>query len=615
MRLTTVSQRLALLAMLGTPMAACSKKEDVPAPVERAADNAADKAVEAAKPLDAKTEEKVVEAVKAVDSALATGAGNYSLLKGNLLETLPANVMAVAGTSNLVELVNAFADITRKAGTPVPADPIAMAQAQLEGAFAVKLDWLDLTKPVRLAVPDPKVHRDGYILILTVKSGAAFDPAKLPGAQPDAEGHLAKIVFQGQTVYLDREGDLLIVTTAANLKTALGDFIKTLSAWTPGAPLVIDSSLANLTTTFGAEVAEARKMADELANSSGEDAQSLKDGVDLIFTFLSQVERGSILIDPRGDHARFQFGFKAREGSEIAKYADQLKGKTSAFINNIPESAWLGVAGHSPKDDSALSEKYFLSAFENEELLGKWTAPEREVLRTHYRSLIEQGGTDSALWIDTTAKGTHSVSAIANAEDGQKLVATTLALSEFLISKAIAHQRTTNPELPADLNFKSLVALVNEAPDAPLKVEIVEKAGKEGSNVYGTILKPNWVALDGAGDITHVRSLFGEEISGALYGHGKLMTAAFGDNAVENALALYAAGAASAPKSVLATQLNDYSSVGFLFPVRLTKALEKVVPEVAAKKDKLRKFRTFLSPSVLLVAIAPTSSNSACRPT
>ena len=147
--LTTFSHRLALVAMLGSPLSACGKKE-VPTPAAADTTPAAKEEVQAPPP-ETKPEEKPVEQPPAAAVPERTG------MKLASVAVFPEVVVAVAGVKSLSQLVSTFSTQAQAiGGVEVPPDALKVALEGLKAQTGVDFAWLDTDKPVQVVAANQR---------------------------------------------------------------------------------------------------------------------------------------------------------------------------------------------------------------------------------------------------------------------------------------------------------------------------------------------------------------------------------------------------------------------------------------------------------------------------
>ncbi len=607
-RFMNLSRHLALVAMLGTPLAACGKKD--PEPVAPLADVQVSPQAQAGD-IAPKAEEKVAEAAApdatapaeptpAADPLPAGAPPDRAALVTSSVATLPDGIVALAGTSNFGELFNTFAtQVGKLEGTQLPPDAL---QGFLKGAkdqVGFDLSWLDTDKPLRFAIPDPKKHENGFIMVFAVKADTKLEPTLFAGATAGADGHWAKIPFQGRDFYIDLvEGHLLITSDGAFAKQYEG-FIKELTAWVPSSPLVLDTSVENLRKTFAAELAQGKEMAEMIAGMAsdaenpGQSAQ-IKEMADMGFALVEGLNRMGFALDFSGDFPRIGITMTGTPESPLGKFAATTKDRKASFAKAAPAEAWMVFGydvpgtGYFTNFDSIVDQ---LSAQEGNPIAPNFTDAEKTELKGKLQKLLEYQGSQSVSWIKQEGSLPFIFEGLADSTDGAALLAGLLDAGDYIFKKMWTQVRkqvlasgAPADQAPETMTFKDFAAFFTRNAGAMgISLAATDATSPKGAKSVGLEVNVDWKRLPMKEEGKIVADLLGEKIGIGLSGHEKFFAAAVGPDAAKRAGEVIDRGVPENTDPWL-TEVSESTFFVLLRPARMLKVLATHVPDLAEKK-------------------------------
>jgi hypothetical protein len=604
-RLMNLSRNLALVAMLGAPIAACGKKDPAPPPAALA-DVTAENTQKAPAEPEKKVEEKPVE----VKPAEAPPAGAMPAERAGLtttsVETIPEGFVAVAGTSDLGTLFKTLGGMVAKLeGQPLPDNALEEIIKSAKDQMGIDLSWFDTSKPLRFAVPDPKAHEDGFLMVFAVKADAKLEPTAFPGATAGADGHWAKVEIQGRELWLDMVEGHLVVASDKGFAKDQEAFVKAIIAWTPAAPLVMETSVANLRKTFAQELSSAKEMAQMVAGMAadpgnpGQSAQ-IQQMADLGFAIVEGLNRLGFAMDPAGDFPRVAVTLTGTPESPVGKLAAETKDRKSAFATATPADAWLAFgydipgAGYLSNVDQLVDQ---LTSQSGNPLAPELTEEEKGELKTKLSRLLELQGSQSATWLRKEGSLPFIMEGLSDSPDGAGLSGAVLDIGDFLFTKIFVQMRKMMlaqgipaDQVPEGMKFSDFTSFFNKnAGMVGVNLATSEATSDKGVKGHGLELGVNWSKLPLRGEAAIVGQLLGDKIGFGLAGHEKLFGFAMGPDAAKRAAGLVERGVPATSDDPWLTRLAQKPMYFMLRPARLLKVLADLVPNMAEAKPTIEK--------------------------
>lgn len=610
---------LSTTAALSVLLFACGKSEPVaPPPQPAAAPTPAEAPADPSKAAEEKVDANKLVASNPVGAApttpspagalpvlvAGTGPGDRPALTPTSIATFPADIVAVGGTPSLSALVSAFAAQAAKVpGQELPPDPLAMALAGIQGQLGIDMSWLDLDRPLRFAVPDPKKYKDGFVMLLPEKLGAALDPAKITGGTP-GNGHFLTIKVGDREVFLDRVVDgHILATSHGDLAKSLDVFAKDLGAWTPKDPLVVDTSVENLVRIFADEMKSAKEMVAMMGGAAGDDsggqmAQMMKMASGG-FALVEGASRISMSLDPIGDYPRVGFSFRGLPGSPLDQAAKDLAGRKIAFAGAVPGDAWLAF-GFDIQGASYLSDAQGIVDAVTKGGLGpmpiSWSDDEKKSMHDLLVKAQELSGSQNMGWIRQEGAHPFIFESLTDTKDGKALQTTLLELGEFFYKKVWAEGRKAMiaqggpaADMPEQIAFKDFVGLASKNLGAMgFGMAVNESTTKAGNPVGALEFKIDWSRLPLGGSNKAIGDAIGSSIGIALAGEAQRFATVIGPDAAARATRVL--DEAAAPSEQLDPWLGmakEHVLFALLRPARLLRALVDLVPDLATKREAI----------------------------
>lgn len=598
-RFMNLSRNLALVAMLGAPIGACGKKDPEPAPATQPAvpTEATQKAPEPEK----KTEDKPAEPAKPAGEAAPVPAAvlptERPALSTASVAAIPEGFVALAGTSDFGALFATMAGMVSKfEGTELPPNALEEFIKAAKDQAGIDLGWLDTSKPLRFAVPDPKAHENGFLMVFAVKADAKLEPTAFPGATAGADGHWAKVDFQGRELWLDLVDGHLVAASDKSFAKDQEAFVKAIIGWTPAAPLVLDSSVANLRKTFAQELSSAKEMAAMLAgmandpNNPGQGAQ-VKQMADMGFAVVEGLDRLGFAMDPGGEFPRIALSLTGSPESPVGKLAAETKERKAAFATATPADAWLAIGydipgtGYLSNVDSLVDQ---ITSDSSNPVAPKLSDAEKAELKTKLSRIMELQGSQSASWFRQEGDLALIFEGLSDSPDGAGLSNALVDVGDFLFSKVWVQMRQMMlaqglppDQLPENMKFADFVGFFNKnAGMMGIKLGTNEATSDKGAKGHALEITMDWSKLPMRDEAAMLSKLLGGNIGLGFAGHEKLFSFVFGPDAAKRAAGLVDSGAPATTNDAWMARLSQKPMYFMLRPARLMKVLAANVPDM-----------------------------------
>ncbi|HRE89701.1 MAG TPA: hypothetical protein PK095_11250 [Myxococcota bacterium] len=602
-RFMNMSRNLALVAMLGAPIGACGKKDPEPAPATQPAVPAGSTEATQKAPTEPEktTEDKPAEPAKPTGDAPTQPAAvvptERAALSTASVATIPEGFVALAGTSDFGALFSTVAGMVSKLeGSELPPNALEeFIKSAKEGA-GIDLSWLDTSKPLRFAVPDPKAHENGFLLVLAVMADAKLEPTAFPGATAGADGHWAKVDFQGRELWLDLVDGHLVAASDKSFAKDQEAFVKAIIGWTPAAPLVMDSSVANLRKTFAQELSSAKEMAQMLAgmandpNNPGQGAQ-IQQMADMGFAVVEGLDRLGFAMDPGGEFPRLAVSLTGSPESPVGKLAAETKERKAAFATATPADAWLAIGydipgtGYLSNVDSLVDQ---ITSQSDNPVAPKLNDAEKAELKAKLSRIMELQGSQSASWFRQEGDLPFIFEGLSDSPDGAGLSDALVDVGDFLFSKVWVQMRQMMlsqglppDQLPENMKFSDFVGFFNKnAGMMGINLGTSEASSDKGVKGRALEIGINWSKLPMRDEAAMLGKLLGDKIGLGFAGHEKLFGFVFGPDAAKRASGLVEGGAPASTDDAWMMRLSQKPMYFMLRPARVLKVLAANVPDM-----------------------------------
>ena len=270
-------------------------------------------------------------AKKAADAVKGTAAG--PALKA------PATVIMYGGTGGLTATLKTAHTLASKVAPLPPADQLAAQATQvLAGDMRLKNgDALDMTKPIRFAVLDPKKHSEPLLLV-GIKSTEALvaslpDTEKKAGDQGNAHSYV-KYKGSKRPIFVNFVDGFAVFSRDAGAFPSHKAFIEALAKATMPDLGAVYVELDHVVAIFGAELdqglAQAKSTMDMIGSQgapgvNAEQMKSLGKMIEWLGKAAREVDYLRITVKADPDGARADFRVAAKKGSNLASALGAFK--------------------------------------------------------------------------------------------------------------------------------------------------------------------------------------------------------------------------------------------------------------------------------------------------
>ena len=275
----------------------------------------------------------------------------------------PANVLVYGGTDNPIKLLSKLDGfIGAVAGAATKPE---MAAAGLQMSFKLSdAKVIDLSKPIRVAVFDPKKNPNP-LLVAFGTTGKDKLKAALPSEKKaDQEGNAFSYPAGGRTVYVNFIDDFVVMTHAAGLFKAQRPFVKTLLGSKVTGQAAVILPVGNITTLYKTEMAAAQKqmgaLSKQLGKQPGLSPEQFSSTMKTAFEVIGDLD--SVLVTTRDTSdggLLLAFDVAAKKGSETNKMLATVSPSTLAGLAKLPVDAAFAVAMSYGSGKSVWSKKFY----------------------------------------------------------------------------------------------------------------------------------------------------------------------------------------------------------------------------------------------------------------
>ena len=263
--------------------------------------------------------------------------------------TMPAGVVGYGGVRSLDDFTSVVTSVVDKV-QPTPGLGL-MFSAGLSKTLGVSPgDWLDTSKPIRIAIANPKESRKPGVLILPLKSREAFEKALPAEREAGADGAAFKYKAGENDAWISYAGDAVVFARDAQTLAALKAFVEgPLVGWTPSDPAEIGVSVANLTSMFAPELQKARgKVTEKLSRRADRipfpgAAEGLEKAIAWVFDSIDSVDGATVGLRVDGDHVLVPLTLRAKKGSALEQAFGGSKGPAITLLDYVPPTTYFAL--------------------------------------------------------------------------------------------------------------------------------------------------------------------------------------------------------------------------------------------------------------------------------
>ncbi|MBW2453073.1 MAG: hypothetical protein JRI68_01105 [Deltaproteobacteria bacterium] len=270
----------------------------------------------------------------------------------------PAGVIAFGGVDNLQKLL---ADIA-KAGTgmipPNAVSPDVVLAGAQEALGLTSTDAVDLGKPIRVMVVDPKQNPEPVIATVSTKGKDKIVAALPADKKQDDGGNAYSFKTKlGKQAYVNFIGDTAVISMSQGAFAAHKPFLTELvNAKIPGGAAMV-GSVVNMVSLYGADIdkglEEAKGALGELAKAGPAAAGGIQAGqveglaamLDWARTTVKELDKVVIETKLAADGGLLNFQLHPKKGSEVEKAFKMLSGRPFTLLSKLPADSSAFFAG------------------------------------------------------------------------------------------------------------------------------------------------------------------------------------------------------------------------------------------------------------------------------
>jgi hypothetical protein len=280
---------------------------------------------------DKKTEEAPVEA-KATQEVAPSGA----LAKLDA----PESVIAFGGSDNPGAALGKLATMGGPMGMALGADLVAAKLAQALDLSDPKA--LDLAKPFRFAVIDPKADKEGFVLVFGTHGKDATAKALPANKKNDDGGNAFSYQRGSHTTYVNFLDDFMVSSPSKDLFGKNKAFlVKLVGAAVAGEGAVVVSA-ANATKMFDQEMVAAiqqLKAQSAAGSTPGMNAGAVAGMFDWMAELARDTDKVLVTLDVLGDGGKLTFQVHPKNDSGLSKSFSALKERKLGLLAKVPADA------------------------------------------------------------------------------------------------------------------------------------------------------------------------------------------------------------------------------------------------------------------------------------
>lgn len=528
---------------------------------------------------------------------------------------VPADVAAYGGIRGLDDFVTQTTTVVDQI-KPVPGLGLLFS-AGIAKTFGVGgVDWLDTSKPIRVAIANPKDSPKPAVIAFPMKSREALEKALPAEREAGADGAAFKYKAGSNDAWISFAGDSVIFARDPKVLTRLQPFVAgPLASWSPTDAFELKVSIANLTTMFAPEIEKVRaKVTEKVAGRAAdipfpEVAEWLQKAVTWTFATVAELDTATLGVRIDGDHVMFPLTLHAKAGSALEKTFTGEHGRALTLLDYAPATSWFAIgASGDPKAGAGWSEIAIALLAEGMKLPAEDKAKLLGLVKTS--SELQTGETAIALSRD----GSMSLAAlvVGSTKDGAKLREAMLGATSMLWSKGAERVAAEKGPIPPGVDISTFQKAIESVGVLAAPVGVTMTLGSEphaDGPVDFLTIKVDYtkmpVAQGDPQEIEVLKSVIGDTITIAL-GFGKERYAlAIGPDATARVGAVIDGKTAGAP-AVRTTVSHAVPGACFLAYLSLTDALKAFasLPDFKEKREVIAAM-TAAGGSAISVGSAP----------
>lgn len=280
--------------------------------------------------------------------AATAEAAKQEVAPGGAIETLaaPDEVIVYGGADDLTAMAEKLKKAYPALGPSL--DPAALSAAFVQRYKITDPSVIELSKPVRFAVIDPKNASDPMVLLVPTKGKEAFEKALPADKKADDAGNTWSLKAGGRTAYVNMIDQWAVFAGSPEAFKKHKDFLVKLAGATLSQPAMIVVDANHTTQIFGKDLETGvAGLKEEMKGQPGVTGGSLA-GLESLFDGFVEVAKQAdklvLQLAPIDDGALLKVDVHPKKGSDLAKTFDELGQEKLDLLSKAPKDAPLVVA-------------------------------------------------------------------------------------------------------------------------------------------------------------------------------------------------------------------------------------------------------------------------------
>ena len=275
----------------------------------------------------------------------------------------PANVLVYGGTDNPIKLLgklDAFVGAVTGAATKPE-----MAAAGLQMSFKLTdAKVIDLSKPIRVAVFDPKTNPNPLMIAFGTTGKDKLKAALPADKKTDDVGNAFSYPAGGRTIYVNFIDDFVVMTHASGMFAKQRPFIKTLLGSKVSGQAAVIVPVKNINTLYKTEMAAAQQqmvaVSQKLGKQPGLTPEQLRDTMKSAFEVFGDLDTVLATTRDTSDGGLvLAFDVAAKKGSATQKMLASVGPSKLEGLAKLPADAAFALAMSWGTGSGKWSQKLF----------------------------------------------------------------------------------------------------------------------------------------------------------------------------------------------------------------------------------------------------------------
>jgi hypothetical protein len=277
----------------------------------------------------AKKEQKAEDAPKVTPTKEITAGGPLEKLAA------PAGVMVFGGAESPQALVKAVSTMLGPAGAAVTPE---VASQGIEQGLKLATGAIDFTKPMRIAVADPKTFKEPLLIAFSPKGGREGLEKALPADKKKDDAGNAFSYSGGHTTYVNFLDEWVVLSEDKDIFAKNRDFLKQLLGAKVGTQVAMVVSVKNLVGSFGAEIDAGLAQVGKMPQQPGVNPQQMADMMKGLAALMHDLETVVVTAGTDGG-LTLTFDARPKADTDLAKTAAASSSGKLAMLPKIPADA------------------------------------------------------------------------------------------------------------------------------------------------------------------------------------------------------------------------------------------------------------------------------------